>query len=35
MDAIVGRLGQISSGAQKQLGGGAPAGEGRRGRRRR
>jgi 5-methyltetrahydrofolate--homocysteine methyltransferase len=34
METIVGRLGQISSGAQKQLGG-APAGEGRRGRRRR
>ena len=34
-DAIIGRLGQISSGAQKQLGGGASADGARRGRRRR
>jgi 5-methyltetrahydrofolate--homocysteine methyltransferase len=35
METIIGRLGQISTGAQKQLGGGAPTGEGRRNRRRR
>ena len=35
METIVGRLGQISTGAQHQLGGTAPASEGRRNRRRR